>query len=114
MRKKITALIVTIVIVIGELYFMTLEATAGDRQCLASGCKNVRASGNMYCNTHTCRHKGCSRQKMSGSSYCSSHTCAESGCYKEVNSANERCATHKKQHNESTGIGTTTCNYSGC
>lgn len=51
---------------------------------------------------------------MSGSGYCSSHTCAESGCYKEVNSANERCATHKKQYNESTGIGTTTCNYSGC
>lgn len=47
MRKKIMALIVTIVIVIGELYFMTLEATAGDRQCLASGCKNVRASGSI-------------------------------------------------------------------
>ena len=56
MRKKIMAMIVAIVIVISEMYFMSLEAVAGDALCMASGCNNSRTSGSYYCYTHACRH----------------------------------------------------------
>ena len=113
MRKKIMALIVIAVIVIGELYAMPLRAVAGDPQCSASGCKNSRASGSTYCSTHTCHHGSCKSKILSGSKYCSSHTCAQSGCYREVNSANSKCSIHKNSTGSSATAATTTAASTG-
>ena len=73
------------------------RATSSTKNCIASGCNNVRTSGSLYCYTHTCHKSGCTNKVASGSTYCSSHQPTQATTKPKTNTSTKKNTTNTKK-----------------